>query len=148
MLLTYIILRVSHGKHKTEQDRQLHYKCIIPAQVDFVVMRIWDHFLLGIFSAPWVIYPVSPGNAIYSIGSPIFEEVTLQLGNDKNFVIKTEGNSKENKYIQSGNLNGNDFNRTWISHKEITNGGTLVFKMGPQPNKDWGHENVAPSMTE
>jgi putative alpha-1,2-mannosidase len=28
------------------------------------------------------------------------------------------------------------------------NGGTLVFKMGPQPNKNWGLESVAPSMTK
>jgi putative alpha-1,2-mannosidase len=45
-------------------------------------------------------------------------------------------------------LNGKDFNRVWISHEEIMNGGTLVFKMGPQPNKNWGLESVAPSMTK
>ncbi|RLD84750.1 MAG: glycoside hydrolase family 92 protein [Bacteroidetes bacterium] len=96
------------------------------------------------------IYPVSPGDAIYSIGSPIFEEVTLQLENDKSFAIKTEDNSKENKYIQSATLNSKDFNRTYISHKEIINGGTLVFKMGSKPNKEWGtgKNNVPPSMTK
>ncbi len=94
------------------------------------------------------IYPVAPGDTIYSIGSPIFEEATIQLENDKNFTIETEENSKENKYIQSATLNGKDFNRVWISHEEIMNGGTLVFKMGPQPNKNWGLESVAPSMTK
>jgi len=94
------------------------------------------------------IYPVSPGDAIYSIGSPIFDEAIIQLENDNSFSLEAENNSKENKYIQSATLNGKDFNRTWISHEEIMNGGTLVFKMGPQPNKDWGFESVAPSMTK
>jgi predicted alpha-1,2-mannosidase len=94
------------------------------------------------------IYPVSPGDAIYSIGSPILEEAAIQLENDKSFTIKTEDNSKENKYIQSAILNGAAFNRTWISHEEIMSGGTLTFKMGPKPNKNWGLESVAPSMTK
>ena len=94
------------------------------------------------------IYPVAPGDAIYSIGSPIFDEAVIQLENDNSFSLEAENNSKENKYIQSATLNGKDFNRTWISHEEIMNGGTLVFEMGPQPNKDWGFESVAPSMTK
>lgn len=94
------------------------------------------------------IYPVAPGDAIYSIGSPIFDEAAIQLEKDNSFTLKAENNSKENKYIQSASLNGKQFNRTWISHEEIMQGGTLIFKMGPQPNKDWGLESTAPSMTK
>ena len=71
------------------------------------------------------------------------------MAGNKIFVIKALNNSKENKYIQSAKLNGQPFNRTWIGHDEITNGGELVFEMGPEPNKKWGtgKEAVPYSMT-
>ena len=84
------------------------------------------------------IYPVTPGTPQYAIGSPLFGEAKLTLAGNKTFVIKALNNSKENKYIQSAKLNGKPFNRTWIGHDEITNGGELVFEMGPEPNKKWG----------
>ena len=47
----------------------------------------------------------------------------------------------KNKFIQSAKLNDQPFNRTWIDHSEIANGGVLEFEMGPEPNKKWGTEN-------
>lgn len=95
------------------------------------------------------IYPVTPGLPVYAIGSPAMGEAKIALSGGKSFSIKALNNSKENKYIQSATLNGQTFDRTWISHEEITKGGDLVFKMGPQPNKKWGvgKNAVPPSMT-
>jgi predicted alpha-1,2-mannosidase len=36
------------------------------------------------------IYPVTPGSTQYAIGSPIFDELTLDLGNDQTFQIITK----------------------------------------------------------
>ena len=83
-------------------------------------------------------YPVTPGSISYAIGSPLFGEVNISVDKNKIFTIKALNNSKENKYIQSATLNGESMNRTWISHEEITAGGTLVFEMGAEPNKKWG----------
>jgi predicted alpha-1,2-mannosidase len=83
------------------------------------------------------IYPVTPGSTQYAIGSPIFNELTLDLGNDQTFQIITNNNSTENIYIQSARLNGTSFNRSWIDHNEIMVGGILEFEMGPAPNKSW-----------
>lgn len=94
------------------------------------------------------IYPVAPGDGIYAIGSPAFEEATIQLGQGRSFTIKTENNSKANKYIQSATLNGKAFSQTWITHEEIMKGGVLLFKMGTAPNKKWGRGSVPPSMTK
>lgn len=52
------------------------------------------------------IYPMTPGSTVYTIGSPIFEEVELNLPEGKSFNIKTINNSHENQYIQSAKLNG------------------------------------------
>ncbi len=51
-------------------------------------------------------YPVTPGDPIYAIGSPLFEEITINLENGNNFTIKANNNSPENIYIQSATLNG------------------------------------------
>jgi len=95
-------------------------------------------------------YPVTPGSRYYAIGSPMFGEVTIDLGNNKKFKIQANNNSLNNKYIQSATLNGKSLNRTWITHQEITDGGAIIFEMGPEPNKKWGikPEDAPPSMSK
>jgi len=94
-------------------------------------------------------YPVTPGSIYYAIGSPLFGNATINIGNGKYFIIETLNNSFKNKYIQSATLNGKPLNRTWITQKEITDGGALKFVMGPEPNKKWGSkpEDAPPSMS-
>ena len=88
------------------------------------------------------LYQVCPGNPVYQLTAPIFEKVTIQLDQavyqGKQFTIETKNLSKKNGYIQSATLNGQPFNRSWITHKEIVKGGKLVFEMGSEPNKNWG----------
>ena len=93
-------------------------------------------------------YPVCPGMPYYVIGSPMFEEVSIQLQNNKNFIVMTINNSKKNSYIQSARLNGKTFDRSFIWHDEIVKGGELVFVMGDQPNKKWatGAESIPPTI--
>jgi putative alpha-1,2-mannosidase len=95
-------------------------------------------------------YPVTPGSQYYAIGSPLFGEVRINAGSDKIFVIRAINNSEKNFYIQSAKLNGEKISRTWITQKEIMNGGSLVFEMGPEPNKKWGSAatDSPPSMTK
>jgi predicted alpha-1,2-mannosidase len=88
-------------------------------------------------------YPVTPGAPQYVVGSPLFGEVTIQVKNNKKFTVKAINNSMKNKFIQSAKLNGQPFNRTWIDHSEIVNGGELEFEMGPEPNKKWGTDKRA-----
>ena len=93
-------------------------------------------------------FPVDPATANYAIGSPLFDEVTLHLGDGKDFVIVANHNSEKNIYIQSATLNGKPWNRPWFSHADIANGGRLVLNMGPRPNKSWGSapDAAPPSM--
>jgi predicted alpha-1,2-mannosidase len=98
-------------------------------------------------------YPVAPGQNIYAIGSPLFSKVTIHLDKAFNkageFVIEARNNSGRNKYIQSATLNGKPLNKPWFDHSEIRNGGTLIFLMGPDPDKEWGSspEAAPPSMS-
>lgn len=84
-------------------------------------------------------YPVTPGLASYSIGSPFFRKVTISLPNGKSFVIIGKDASAKNKYIQSAMLNGKPFNGTQLNHADILNGGTLEFALGEKANKNWGN---------
>jgi predicted alpha-1,2-mannosidase len=83
-------------------------------------------------------YPVCSGSGQYVIGAPLFTKATLSLENGKQFVVKAPKNSPQNCYIQSARLGRKPFDRTWIGHDEIQNGGTLTFTMGPAPQKEWG----------
>lgn len=83
-------------------------------------------------------YPVTPGSPNYTIGSPMFEHVSVTLENGNSFEIEAHNASDENKYIQSATLNGEELDKPWISHEAIVDGGKLVFEMGPKANKSWG----------
>ncbi len=83
-------------------------------------------------------YPVTPGVSEYSIGSPMFSKVSIDLGNGKTFEITAKNASPENKYIQSAGLNGKTLDTHLITHEDVINGGKLVLEMGPKANKSWG----------
>ncbi|GGK47428.1 hypothetical protein GCM10007963_14640 [Lutibacter litoralis] len=93
-----------------------------------------------VFSAMGL-YPYSPASGEYQIGSPLFKTSTIKISEDISFTIKAENVSDENMYIQSATLNGEEFSKTFISHKQIMTGGTLQFVMGNTPNKNWGITN-------
>lgn len=92
------------------------------------------------------LYPMAPGNTIYTIGSPLFDELSLHTTKNKTFTVRTLNNSEKNVYIQSATFNGKPFNRAWITHEEIAKGGVLQFKMGPRPNTKWGTDNIPNSL--
>lgn len=82
-------------------------------------------------------YQVCPGKPVYSIGRPLFDEVTVNLPDNKQFIVKTVNNSRENKYIEKAVLNGVPLEKPFINHEDIKNGGVLEFTMTSQPTK-WG----------
>ena len=83
-------------------------------------------------------YQVCPGQLQYAIGTPLFDKVTINLENGNKFIIRAENLSDKNYYIQSAEMNGNKYNKCYITHPDITNGGEIVFRMGSEPNKNWG----------
>ena len=82
-------------------------------------------------------YPVNPADGRYIIGSPLLDECTLKLAGNKDFHIRTIRKSPEDIYIQSVTLNGKKHKDFFITHQDIMNGGTMVFKMGKKPS-GWG----------
>ena len=83
-------------------------------------------------------YPVSAGIPVYSIGSPLFSKTVIELDNGKKFTVVANNASWSAKYIQSARLNGQPWDKTWFTHDDLVNGGTLELEMGDRPNKQWG----------
>lgn len=87
-------------------------------------------------------YPVNPANGVYVMGSPLFDKATLKLQGGKSFTVQTVNNSSENIYIQNITLNGKPYTKSFITHKDLLKGGTMVVTMGNKPNYNFG-KNVA-----
>lgn len=90
-------------------------------------------------------YPVTPGLPGYSIGSPLFKQVKIHLGNGKVFEIEAHNASFDNKYIQSATLNGKKLDSHWFNHADLANGGKLVLEMGNKANYNWGKSSEKPA---
>jgi len=88
-------------------------------------------------------YPVTPATTQYVFGSPLFDKVTMTLQNGNTFTLEAKNNSDQNKYIQSASLGNQPFEKTWIDHNTIQQGGKLTFDMVSMPNKKWGEKAAA-----
>lgn len=73
-------------------------------------------------------YPIA-GTTRYELGSPLFPKSVVNLGEGKTLTITATNYSPENLYVDEVLLNGAQLSRTWFTHEEIANGGTLEFKM-------------------
>lgn len=82
-------------------------------------------------------FPVKPGSPSYTITSPLFSKVTIDLDNGKKFTILAPNVSRRNKYIQSAKLNGKELTSLSFTHSDLINGGTLVLEMGEGTEKKW-----------
>jgi len=84
------------------------------------------------------IYPVTPGIPVYTITSPVFEKVSIQLDNGNEFTASAEGASKTNKYIQRAYIDGEEIFSPFITHEQVMTGATLKLELAELPNKEWG----------
>ncbi|MEV6282647.1 GH92 family glycosyl hydrolase [Kribbella sp. NPDC051770] len=83
------------------------------------------------------LYPVSPVDKVYVLGSPMFERTTFRTSRGTSFTIARSG---EGIYIAGATLNGVPIDRAWITHDEVIAGGELLTTMSPEPT-EWGTKN-------
>jgi predicted alpha-1,2-mannosidase len=89
-------------------------------------------------------YPVCPGSDYYVIGSPSLPKAVMRLSNGRKFTMTAANLSEKNIYVQSATLNGRDWNSPFLPASAVRKGGTLSFRMGPEPNKAWGANAQVP----
>jgi len=71
-------------------------------------------------------YAVCPGTPQYVLGTPLFNEVKINLENGKSFSVLN--NSEKEKVISGYSLNGKKEIRSLIDHKAIVNGGKMIYE--------------------
>jgi predicted alpha-1,2-mannosidase len=86
-------------------------------------------------------YPLNPANGAYVFGSPSVNKATISLAGGKTLTIEAKNNSAANKYIQRVVRNGKPYSKSYITHQDLLQGGSLVLEMGSKPSPTWG---VAP----
>lgn len=83
-------------------------------------------------------YPVTPATDQYVLGAPLFKKVSITLENGKKVVINAAANNEENRYVQSLQIDGKPYSKSWISHSSLQKGAVLNFNMSAAPNKQRG----------
>jgi hypothetical protein len=94
-------------------------------------------------------YPVTGGAPVYAVGSPMFEEATIQPVGGDEIVVRAPGASLAGRYIQSATLGSAALDRPWVTHSELLDSGEVSFQMNVSPNEMWGAapELAPPSMS-
>ena len=72
-------------------------------------------------------YPVTPASDVYVLGNPIFEQVKLQLPNNKEFIIKNTEKTKGNIFVKDIFVNGKKWESYELPYKIFTENGRLDF---------------------
>ena len=81
------------------------------------------------------LYPMAPGNPEYLLGSPLVDRAEIQVG-DQTFKIIAYNNERDHPYVQSVKLNGASWDKSYIPHSALTQGGVIEFFMSDEPS-DW-----------
>ncbi|HWG01916.1 MAG TPA: GH92 family glycosyl hydrolase, partial [Trebonia sp.] len=97
---------------------------------------------LGEMSAWYVmsslgLYPMMPGDPFYSLTTPAFDQAVVTLQRPwyraKHLVIDAPGASGGEHYVQSATINGAPLDAAWVSHRQISAGARLDFRLGAAP---------------
>jgi len=88
-------------------------------------------------------YPVCPGDPVYLIGSPLFDQATISLPNNKTYIVTAKNNGPQEPYIRGAKINDESYTKVYLRHQDIANGGGITFQMASEPNYKWAVEAAA-----
>jgi predicted alpha-1,2-mannosidase len=83
-------------------------------------------------------YPVCPGSGQYLLGTPYFKNIRLHLENGNIVEINAPASSDTNKFIDSMQLNGKDYQHNYLTHEDLIQGAKIEMQMAAEPNKNRG----------
>lgn len=80
-------------------------------------------------------YPVAPSSNVYSIGSPCVEAITVKLSGGGSIEMEAENWSKKNVYVKALYVNGEKYDKSYLTYDQIKDGVKLRFVMSDKPAK-------------
>jgi predicted alpha-1,2-mannosidase len=83
-------------------------------------------------------YAVDPISGNYVFGTPLFDRVTVRVGQGKELVIEAQRSAPADKFIHSISWNGRPYDKLWFTHEDLKTGGHFTLRMGSQPNTSFG----------
>ncbi len=89
-------------------------------------------------------YPMNAGSDEYCITSPLLPDVTLHLPTG-DLHIRAVDNTPGNVYIRRMEIDGEPYNRCFITHKALTSAREIVFYMGAEPSEFGTGTDAQPS---
>jgi len=151
--VTGLIGQYAHGNEPSHHIAYLYTLAGKPWRTQELVRDINDKFYInkpdglcgnddcGQMSAWYIFtamgfYPVNPVSGQYVLGAPQLNKISIALPGDKTFSVEAKYLSETNKFVQSITLNDKPYSDLFITHKDIMNGGHLVFTMGPDPKRE------------
>ncbi|NLZ73020.1 MAG: glycoside hydrolase family 92 protein, partial [Bacteroidales bacterium] len=116
----YHIHRLLKKYYTTEPDG-------IPGNDDAGTMSAWAVFNMMGF------YPDCPGSPYYTLTSPVFDRIIIKLDekywSEEELIIEVKRNQPEEIYIKEIHLGGKLLKENRISHKQLIEGGKLLFDL-------------------
>jgi putative alpha-1,2-mannosidase len=91
------------------------------------------------------------GQNLYLLNAPAFAKARIDFGGQE-LMIDTTGFAEPEpggpaQYVRSATLNGEPLNDSWLTARELHQGGTLQLELGPEPS-DWGQRSRPPSVSQ
>ena len=83
-------------------------------------------------------YPVCPGKAEYTLGSPLWDRATIRVPGRKPVVIEAQGQSAEAMYVSSVTVNGQPAPGGMLPHAVLVEGAAVRFVMSATPGRRAG----------
>jgi predicted alpha-1,2-mannosidase len=83
-------------------------------------------------------YPVTPGRADLALGSPLFREAVVRLGNGGTIQIDAPAAGDNAPYVKGVQLNGRPHAGTALPESFASRGGELDFSLSGTPDTNWG----------
>jgi putative alpha-1,2-mannosidase len=91
------------------------------------------------------LYPITPGTALLTVNTPLFDRAEIALPAGKSIKISAPGSSNGMKYINGLSIDGQPTDHTFLPDSIIRTGGDLTFSLSTIPNRRWGTaESSAP----
>lgn len=91
------------------------------------------------------IYPAIPGTSHLVVHSPLVERAVISLPTGRKIDIRAPQASTTTPYVHGLELDGREWDRTYLPQNAFRDGGRLDFSLATTPDRTWAAKSTPPS---